>query len=61
MDEQALLDQRFKRERAARKEAERLLEEKSRELFDLNEELQSSADVVRENEISNSRDPRKHE
>jgi PAS domain S-box-containing protein len=50
MDEQALLDQRFKRERAARKEAERLLEEKSRELFDLNEELQSSADVVRENE-----------
>lgn len=50
MDEHALLDQRFKRERAARKEAERLLEEKSRELFDLNEELQSSADVVRENE-----------
>jgi PAS domain S-box-containing protein len=50
MEEQDLLEKRFKRERAARKEAERLLEEKSRELFDLNEELQSSADVVRENE-----------
>ena len=50
MDEQALLEHRLKRERTARKEAERLLEEKSRELFDLNEELKSSADAVQQNE-----------
>ncbi|MCP5142656.1 MAG: response regulator [Gammaproteobacteria bacterium] len=39
----ALLERRFARERAARKQAEALLEEKSRELYDANSELRELA------------------
>lgn len=39
---------RFERERAARKEAERLLEEKSRELYSLNEQLREAQEVLEE-------------
>ncbi|MFK8113216.1 MAG: sensor histidine kinase [Rubripirellula sp.] len=47
-DDIALLKRRFERERAARKEAESLLEQKSREVFYANEELRSLADQLRD-------------
>jgi PAS domain S-box-containing protein len=43
-----ILERRIKRERAARIEAERLLEEKSREVFLANEELRQLADRARQ-------------
>ncbi|MCB1737636.1 MAG: response regulator, partial [Gammaproteobacteria bacterium] len=43
-DELSLLQRRFDRERAARKQAEALLEAKSRELYDANRELRALAD-----------------
>ena len=43
MDERDLLNRRLVRERSARKEAEKLLEEKSRELFFVNQQLEQVA------------------
>ncbi|MCA9174596.1 MAG: PAS domain S-box protein [Planctomycetales bacterium] len=43
-----VLERRFERERAARREAEALLEQKSRELYQVNEELSQLADQFRE-------------
>jgi signal transduction histidine kinase/CheY-like chemotaxis protein len=45
-DRIALLERRLKREKNARKQAELLLEEKSRELFDSNKQLQQLADSL---------------
>ena len=42
----AALERRLARERAARKEAERLLEEKARELFEVNEKLRAQSDEL---------------
>lgn len=47
-DELALYKRRFQRERAARKQAESLLERKSRELYDSNKSLQTLADSLEE-------------
>lgn len=44
MDESQRYERRLDRARRARKEAEQLLEEKSRELFDVNQQLQESHD-----------------
>ncbi len=46
MEKVDLLEARLKREQAARQEAERLLEEKSRQLFIVNQSLQEAADRV---------------
>lgn len=46
MNEQDLADRRLHREREARKAAERLLEEKSRELFRINTDLEAALDQV---------------
>ena len=43
-DKLALLERRFERERLARKQAEQLLEEKSRELYVTNQDLRELAD-----------------
>ena len=47
MSELELIQRRFERERAARKEAESLLEKKSREVFEANQSLQEHAEQTR--------------
>src|SRR5262245_14150108 len=47
-EETEVLKRRFERERAARKQAETLLEEKSRELYQTNQELRNLADHLEE-------------
>ncbi len=61
-DKLALLERRFERERLARKQAEQLLEEKSRELYVTNQELRELADnledlvAMRTAELQQARD-----
>ena len=47
-EETEVLKRRLERERAARKQAETLLEEKSRELYQTNQELRNLADHLEE-------------
>jgi PAS domain S-box-containing protein len=47
MSELEILERRFNRERAARKEAESLLEQKSREAFEANQQLRNFAELNR--------------
>ena len=47
-DRDSVLERRIGRERAARREAERLLEEKSREVFLANEELSKLAEQAQQ-------------
>ncbi|MGB0684254.1 MAG: ATP-binding protein [Magnetovibrionaceae bacterium] len=51
-----LAERRLQRERAARKEAERLLESKSRELFDSNEELRRTLETLEERVAERTRE-----
>ena len=46
MSEQERFDRRIERERQARKQAELLLEQKSRELYEINQDLQASRDEL---------------
>jgi len=61
-DDLKLLQRRLQRERSARKQAETLLEKKSRELYEVNQALQGSADsleeqiLVRTKELEEARD-----
>ena len=48
MTDGAVMNRRLERERLARKEAERLLEEKSRELYEMQKELMDAAESIQE-------------